>query len=652
MDPATERDRLDAAAAAKDDLTPYATVTPGSSDKVLEGKSFLAADDVVSKKNSTAAKSDQGAAILQDVNSQQPSNMNDSHKHNDVAGKQDVYDHSALGHKDEPCVKRVTSDGKSYALEQKASVSPKVPFGLHPLVLFGIVLIYTVCVGSHFFNWVAWERIFRHNQLLSAGCPPESLLPNSEVVCKPQAAGFNYMFLIFQLCMFSFSFVAGMVLDIVGPKMCCLFGNVMLILGWICFAVSSSSPALSNLSMGLIGAGTDPAFFGTLSVANLFPEHSSIIIAILGAARSVSNLWPMLFYQLTVHIPSVFSIAGIGIFFVILYGGCFVLVLLFIPSAPFSVPSKDPTIVHAVTLVNTLELANIGAAPAQAEVDDGVALLATSDVEEKAVGTHIKENLKHSLPKRLASSRQLSRMLDNPERGSRPVGSPSAALSTPEGGKCKVVLTSLAREFKVLGAHLLSPLYFPVVIISVSNLIRNGYYNLTAKERLGSASITLQIVNVLAFVPGPICGYIVNRWSPFVVMHGLNGFMAMVFTCLIIAGQTTGMFSVVLYHMSAVLFLPFVAFLLSQVYCYIALVFDPADMGKLSGFASFIAGVCSFATKPLAEAKSSTVGFLYMDIVNLVVTFLTVGLTLYLVWKVRLQRVEAEKQGQQQVAAA
>lgn len=34
--------------------------------------------------------------------------------------------------------------------------------------------------------------------------------------------------------------------------------------------------------------GADPAFFGLLSIANLFPGWNSTVMSILGAARSVS----------------------------------------------------------------------------------------------------------------------------------------------------------------------------------------------------------------------------------------------------------------------------------------------------------------------------------------------------------------------------
>lgn len=516
------------------------------------------------------------------------------------------------------------------------------PFGLNRYLLLAIMLVYVVAVGTHFFNWVAWEDIFRLNGIYSEKC---NVLEGGEASgnCMTQDAQYDKMFVVFQLCMFSFSFIGGMLLDVIGPKLCCAFGNLMLVLGWLCLAIASPSRQLYYVGMAFVGAGSDPAFFGTLSISNLFPESSSLVIALLGAARSVSNMWPMLFYQLGSASPSVFSMAGISVIFIIMYGGCFVLVLLLVPGSSYTVMTRDPTVARELTLVNKLELASIGAAPAQAEVDaiDGDVVRAT-DAEQGEQPHQTAADAKHSVPQRLVSSHQLKRMMENSEKESRTLPEQSPLKKQTFCEKTRAAGALVWTELKVLGAHILLPLYFPVVLLSISNLMRNGYYLLSAKRRLDEAKLTLQIVNILAFLPGPVCGYAVNRWGPFTVMNALNVFMGLVFVCVMIAGSVSGaVVSAVFKHASAVLALPFIGFLLSQVYCYIALVFDPADLGKLAGFASFVAGLCGFATTWMTELAEASVGYFWMDFINLVITFISFGLTFFLMWRLSVKRREA-----------
>lgn len=576
---------------------------------------------------------------------------------------------------------------------------PRTPFGMNRYILFLITLFYTVCVGSHFFNWPSWEGVFQQNNVYGYICDGSTPMrspvstPTSEF-CDARKKATDRLFLIVQACMFSFSFVAGMVLDVIGTKVCCIFGNVLLLLGWTSIAISSQRCELYPLAFALIGAGTDPAFFGTLSISNVFPENPSLIIALLGAARSVSNLWPKMLHHFAKKAPSVFTMPGIALFFVAMYLFCLILVIILVPSISYRIVARDPTVAREVTLINKIELATIGAAPAQAEVEafDGQELAAaqlnpnaTSDLRNiqgvVPVQTSTVPAVLGSPLRSAAISRQLSRVNEgyyqdevrrrtaagayhlqhadvssvsrknsthlkqsHNELMSGVVPDTADMIPDPENlapptrwERFLAALRHTLKELKVPFQMLRSPLYFPIVLFSIGNILRNGYYIVSAKDRLGPAQEWLVWMNLLGFLPGPFCGYLVNRYSPFVVMHGLNASMGIVFVLVLISPMisNTAVANGFLYA-STLFALPFIGFLLSQVYCYIAIVFDPDDLGKLAGFASFVAGFCGLLTEPMTQL-ARRIGFAIMDIVNLIITVISFFLLCFVMWRLSVQ---------------
>lgn len=580
----------------------------------------------------------------------------------------------------------------------KLGYFPRTPYSMNRYILFTIILVYTVCIGSHFFNWPSWEAVFRENDVYGFLC--DGTTPNRSPVtskgapfCNERKKAMDRLFFIVQACMFSFSFVAGMVLDVIGTKVCCMFGLVLFLLGWTAIAVSSSKCELYPLAFALIGAGTDPAFFGTLSISNVFPENPSLIIALLGAARSVSNLWPKMLHYFATKAPTVFTMQGIALFFCAMYVGCLVLVILLVPSISYRIVARDPTVAREVTLMNKLELAAIGAAPAQTEVEalDGPRLVsstldnqATSDLlaiqgvvpvptatapaavcspmlsaavsrqlsrvnegyyedeaRKRALSTHNYNVHASSLAAHdgnaLTNRRQQQMAFDQPLNVDKDLIDPKKSSEATRWDRCRGSLWFMLVELKVPFLKLKSPLYFPIVLFSIANILRNGYYLVSAKDRLGSAQELLIIMNLLGFVPGPFCGYLVNRYSPFVVMHGLNVCIGIVFLLVLIAGQISNPSVADGFNYASTVFaLPFIGFLLSQVYCYIALVFDPADLGKLAGFASLVAGFCGLATEPMTQL-ARRIGFAKMDILNLVITVICFFLLWFVKWRLDVQ---------------
>lgn len=457
------------------------------------------------------------------------------------------------------------------------------PFGINRFVLLLIVILYSICVGSHFFNWTPWETILKRSGAFSELCPTSK-------VCKAQEEKIASLLPLASVVMFSFTFIAGMVLDVIGPKVCCLFGNILLICGWILLKISSSSRNIYAFGFALMGAGTDPAFFGTLSIANLFPGYCSTVISILGAARSVSNVLPFLMQEINEY-DSNFTFSYMALIFVILYLICFLAVVFLIPWKPYRlILSKDPPASNSV-----FELGVLGI----------------------AASSH-----PHSVP----AGDDLSRSKSD-ER---------IEVGEIEKSKCREAWRELKIQFKALWRGMRSPLYYPIIIVMIINMIRNNFYLTSASKQLGSAITALTIVNMLAFIPGPILGFIVDKCGPLKVIAGLNTTNLLTFVTLLI-GQVATNYTLTsaMNYTSTILAFPGIGFLLSQIYCYVSVIFPPADMGKLAGLASFMAGLCGLVVNPMYAWSSDKQSFWEMDTINIGLSLLNYFFIIFLMFKLR-----------------
>lgn len=211
--------------------------------------------------------------------------------------------------------------------------------------------------------------------------------------------------------------------------------------------------------------------------------------------------------------------------------------------------------------------------------------------------------------------------------------------------------SSLVKQFRALWKNIGSPLYLPIVAIQIINMIRNNFYLASASKQLGDRGTNaLSIVNILAFIPGPILGLIVDKWGPLVVIAGINTTNILVFIA-VLGGQLCSSSTVAstLNVISTILALPGIGFLLSQMYCYVSMVFPPEDMvsfhysknlllllqGKLAGFASFVAGLCGLVVNPMYSWSAYNDSFWEMDVVSIGISLVNYVLIIFLVWKIR-----------------
>lgn len=147
------------------------------------------------------------------------------------------------------CSPRMSNQTKDLESRSQANIRSQTPFGLNRFLLLTIIIGYSICIGPHFFNWIPWEKI-----LLNAGAFQE-LCPSNDI-CSAQEEKIASLLPLTAAVMFCFTFLAGILLDTIGPKICCLFGSFLFICGWLSLSIASKSRNTYAIGFALMGAGT------------------------------------------------------------------------------------------------------------------------------------------------------------------------------------------------------------------------------------------------------------------------------------------------------------------------------------------------------------------------------------------------------------
>ena len=90
------------------------------------------------------------------------------------------------------------------------------------------------------------------------------------------------------------SFLAGLMLDALGPKITLAFGILMDTIGWTLLGFSGQDFQAYYAAAFCIGVAADPGYLPLISISKLFPSNSSFVISIMGSLRSVSFAIPVI----------------------------------------------------------------------------------------------------------------------------------------------------------------------------------------------------------------------------------------------------------------------------------------------------------------------------------------------------------------------
>eukprot|EP00922_Rhytidocystis_sp_ex-Travisia-forbesii_P063128 GHVS01093960.1.p1 GENE.GHVS01093960.1~~GHVS01093960.1.p1 ORF type:complete len:725 (-),score=81.77 GHVS01093960.1:324-2498(-) len=527
-------------------------------------------------------------------------------------------------HKVEPSASPAASAFRSPSL-------PKTPFGMNRFVLFSIYLMYDFLSGCIYWGWDGIQDMLYKSEAYLSVCydAPDADLSYtlvggvSYLDCPHRQQNLNNLYTTAFISHFCCSVFFGAVLDILGPKVCAVIGQVLAAIGWILLGMSSDSRPLYIPGSILIGMAADPGYLPLLSVANLFPKNRSLIMSIAGAVRSCSFAIPVILsliycsssYKASRYPYFCFGYAGVGI------GICIIIALLFIPRRAFRLDTD-------VTPEQQKEHAEDAARAFRASVYTGtmmppVSMTATDlrDIADEVKG-HTPDYASRRSSSRAGSvtSRgtfagkegtieDANSQVDG--KGGAEIVSSGSYFSPPaEGMGGERLIYRFAAPEKTFKQVALMWEYLLIVPFFSICLLRGEFFSKNNKQLLVPSSEeqwvreVFRVLNICSFLPGPLFGKLVDKIGimPVIFFLNLNG---IVVYSLVIA-DNVGMKCA-----ATVFFFIYTSFILSNLYCYVVVMFPPEHFGKLTGIASMAGGL--FCLTSLGFTELSLVTLAYLD---------------------------------------
>lgn len=508
--------------------------------------------------------------------------------------------------------------------EEEVFFHPPIRFGASPYLLVILAVFICFVAGTHLFNWTPWEKILKARHIYSDLCP------DVNVVCDAQEARIASLIAVVTVSMFTMTFIGGWILDLAGPRVSCYVGLTLMTTGWVLFLVVENKYSLLLPALILVSGGVDPTFFGLLCMANLFPGHQAAVIAALGGARSLSSLLPTIFLALAES--EKLNLKWIGVVMLCTMGLCATIVQLFVPIVPYrhGVHIRDDSLADLKPMLNNLD--------------------------HKESAEIIIE--RHHKPPLCAA--------EEPKFNHLALAHTGAATDTIVATSRTVRLRGVGRsltdyalnkwdQFKDQLFHICrlvpSPLYWLVCIVSVVNMIRSNWLLASASKQMTPQGLSyFGIVNTLACLVGPTMGVVVDLFGPIFALLLLQITNMITTISLMLAHilrsneKARNVFS----HLAATFALPGIGFLLSQVYCYMAVIFPPEHMGKLVGIACLVSGLVAMISTPLYKWALHGDTFWIIDLAITCATAVTLVIVIML-WPLlrRRKRLEAEHRNAQ-----
>ncbi|CAG9484098.1 novel putative transporter 1 [Plasmodium vivax] len=483
----------------------------------------------------------------------------------------------------------------------------KTPFNISRFWLLVIIVIYTATSACIYFDWSAIRNLlltvgkYKH---LNVGDYPD-------ITLSPQYKRINSLYPITLAIHFTMSVFCGFLYDHIGPKFTAIIGQMCNIMSWVFLSIDSTTVDTTFLSFVFLGLGADTAFIPILTISNLYPDASTFILTVVGAAASLSYAVPATLNFICRRYPSTpFPYICYGYIFLILVP-CLLVATFLLPLKPFK--GLDYYIERDQSRRSGAE----GDAHRGRRGDPKMVTSQTND--EVDVEMQPFENAQSEASKGRSGngSNTPSTRGNTPNGGKQTRGkttSESNRSSKGEGSAIQGVeeedqatnsskgvneedsdfhRKSISLFFKVL-------LSYPSICIIVYFILFNistVFYGMVTDTYFSYDRSIINIINILmpiSCIPCIIFGRFINRYGSAIIIILMNAFSALMHLTALIKHRAAGL-------VSAFLYMCVTSIYTSQIYCFIQNSFPSVVFGKLLGFASLCGGLFSLLCEKLYD---------------------------------------------------
>ncbi|KEG01766.1 major facilitator superfamily-related transporter, putative [Plasmodium vinckei vinckei] len=408
---------------------------------------------------------------------------------------------------------------------------------------WAVLVIYSILSGIGTFvhgGFSAWQPIIYKTGAFSELCKPGDTMEEFRVdanhiyqTCGNRDAAVNNLFTLSFFVHFFLSSVSGFVLDSYGEKVCFLWGQTILALGFILLSIIKHSYAWYAFFICL-GVSADLSFIPLLKLSKFFPKQESLIFGILGSARS--------------------------------FGYAIALFLKFGFFYTFNLKNDEFYVICIIYLLTCSLFSFIV----------GIFIVPTKNNKVSQMGSEIGTGSSHTDRKAKAD---ITNDIDNIEKGHKKNANLNSANK------------SFSEKIKVLWRHDKKWEYIIATFICCSSMIRFDYFMKTNRSIFVWNNNDLihifSIATIFSFIPTPIFGYLAGKFGSVYSIMTNNLFGSISYFLIL--------FDSVYCKMVAIFsFFLYISFLFSCFYCYVDEKYSKKHFGKLCGIMFAISALFLF----------------------------------------------------------
>eukprot|EP00921_Rhytidocystis_pertsovi_P008717 GHVQ01014198.1.p1 GENE.GHVQ01014198.1~~GHVQ01014198.1.p1 ORF type:complete len:602 (+),score=41.56 GHVQ01014198.1:201-2006(+) len=526
---------------------------------------------------------------------------------------------SSVSHRDRTSGKSPVAS-VSHVIKGDAVHNP-TPFGLNRFLLLPLCF-YTVLTARVHFGWPDLSSMLFRSGAFSWLCTEENLIDPAtrqvRYLCEKQDSAVQLLFTVGAATGFTFSLLAGSLLDWKGPKLTGCIGQCISAVAWILLGVSNEDCQLYIPAFVLMGLGSDMGFLPVMSIANLFPGNEGLIVALMIAGLSASFGVPAIMQVIWNIDPSSVTFSKLAFGYTVMGPGLsFLISLCVFPVHPyeskadlnndnidtcrsfrsFAPQSRRGSVVsvadwkEAKDAVVELIVGDSG----DVHESDRIILPSATTQSEASHETGLVEIYGRRRSRRRSAYEDTSQMGDNGE---------SRKLDLAEKIECHQVNPIRELTHRTAGVpnekprfidqlrswyFILFYIYWPL------NCMFYSFYVTAAENMLGSqVNDFLGKMNPLSMIPSILLGRVVDVWGVMTMIIFITLMASLMYAFAI--PQAIG------YHYASTVFcVMYVSMFSGQMYSFVGDTFEAAHFGKFVGILSATGGLLSLVRYPLYE---------------------------------------------------
>ncbi|ETW21031.1 hypothetical protein PFAG_00029 [Plasmodium falciparum Santa Lucia] len=496
----------------------------------------------------------------------------------------------------------------------------KTPLNIKRFYLLIILVIYTATSACIYFDWSAIRKLLLHVGKYKHLNVDEY----SDMTLSPQYKRINGLYPLTLAVHFTTSVFCGFLYDHIGPKFTAIIGQLFNIICWILLSIDIKGVDTTLWGFIFLGLGADTAFIPVLTVSNLYPDASTFILTVIGAAASLSYAVPATLNLVLKYFPNLsFSYVCYGYIILILIP-CLLTAAFLLPLKPFKaldyyLEKNNETTKHTNAEGRSRSSNNIytneedefhfkNNASGMVDKDSTENNMNTDEHNYYNNGNISSNDLENNIQTNNRNNNKNNNDNNNNNNNNNNIIKKNTKISDQSTVKKdksidsnKNILhdeedfhkKSIFLFFKILISYPSVCVITYFILFNISTV----FYGMVTDTYFSYDRSIINVINILmplSSIPCVVFGRFINKYGASVIILTINTLSVLMHLCALIKFRFAGLCSAFLYMCVTSVYT-------SQIYCFIQNSFPSIVFGKLLGFASLCGGIFSLLCEKLYD---------------------------------------------------